>query len=148
MKNKQLPENPGFKLRDIEILDLSIIHPNKPIEPVVTYNFDVKIELKILTEKDLYLSICTVDVSNKETGDKCGNIKVCTYFEVQNLKEFIDEKTKKTNLPKELETTLNSICLSTTRGIMFSEFRGTFLHNALLPLVDTNMISKKITGKE
>jgi uncharacterized protein YbbC (DUF1343 family) len=31
---------------------------------------------------------------------------------------------------------LNSISLSTTRGAMFSTFKGTFLHGAVLPIID------------
>jgi hypothetical protein len=31
---------------------------------------------------------------------------------------------------------LNRISISTTRGAMFSTFKGTFLHAAILPIVD------------
>jgi len=31
---------------------------------------------------------------------------------------------------------VNSIALSTTRGLLFAQFRGTPLHNTILPLID------------
>ena len=43
-------------------------------------------------------------------------------------------------------STLNSISISTTRGMMFSAFRGTFLHNAILPLIDPAFKEEDKTG--
>jgi len=45
---------------------------------------------------------------------------------------------KDINLPSEFITTINSLSLSTSRGILFMLFRGTFLHSAILPIIDSS----------
>jgi formate-dependent nitrite reductase membrane component NrfD len=44
--------------------------------------------------------------------------------------------------PRQIETlnTLLGISVSTLRGLMYGAFKGTFLNNALLPLVDIAQI--------
>jgi hypothetical protein len=39
-------------------------------------------------------------------------------------------------LPSDIIIAMNSISISTIRGIMFSTFKGTYLHNAFLPVID------------
>lgn len=57
----------------------------------------------------------------------------CT-FNIKNIAEI-------NKLPKKAFDTLNDIAISTVRGLMFSSFRGTFLHNAILPIVDSTLIT-------
>ena len=64
-------------------------------------------------------------------------------FEVENFADFINEENGDVNLPEILSNSLNSITLSTVRGLMFSGFKGTFLHNAILPVIDPNSLIKK-----
>lgn len=45
-------------------------------------------------------------------------------------------------LPQDLADILNSISISTTRGLMFSAFKETFLHNAFLPIIDPKQFSQ------
>jgi hypothetical protein len=42
----------------------------------------------------------------------------------------------KLEIPQPLAELLNAVSVSTARGAMFSAFKGTFLHNALLPMVE------------
>ena len=46
-------------------------------------------------------------------------------------------------LPDGLADILNSVALSTARGIMFSEFKGTLLHHAFLPIVDVKSLNRE-----
>ena len=53
-----------------------------------------------------------------------------------------------TGMPQELPTdiivTINSISISTIRGIMFSTFKGTYLHNAFLPIIDPKSFNSEM----
>lgn len=40
------------------------------------------------------------------------------------------------SFPDNILVTFNSISISTMRGLMFAQFKGTFLHNAILPIID------------
>jgi len=50
-------------------------------------------------------------------------------------------KSKPLELPEPLATTLNSVSISTTRGLMFAIFRGSFLRKAVLPVVDPTLFA-------
>jgi hypothetical protein len=55
---------------------------------------------------------------------------------VENLEEFRKKDSEEFEIPEFFNTTINSISLSTIRGIMYSHFKGTFLHNTILPIVN------------
>ena len=61
------------------------------------------------------------------------NVRV-SGFEFENLASFVVDKEVK--LPSDIIIAINSISISTIRGIMFSTFKGTYLHNAFLPVID------------
>jgi hypothetical protein len=46
-------------------------------------------------------------------------------------------------LPSGIIDLLNSVSVSTVRGMMFSAFKGTFLHNAVLPVIDPKTFKVK-----
>ncbi len=45
-------------------------------------------------------------------------------------------------IPDSLSEILNSVSISTTRGVMHSTLKGTFLNNAILPIIDTKALLK------
>jgi hypothetical protein len=134
-KNKQ-GEVLSFQLKGIELLHSSLIHPNKDISEINLFNFDIKIEHKVNFEKKILFVICSIEISDNERDQKFGSISVNCLFGIDNLGEFIEPKTKMIKLPDQIAIMLNSITISTTRGVMFSQFKGTFLHHAYLPVID------------
>ena len=71
---------------------------------------------------------------NKKT--ELGSIKVSCVYYIDNLTEFKSTDNKQFDFPNDFISTVNSISISTARGIMFSQLKGTFLHNAILPILD------------
>jgi hypothetical protein len=134
----------SFQIKGIELLDFCFNHPKELIPVQMVFNFDIKLEHKILTDNNLIVVVVTIDIRNDQKSDKLGSIMVSCIFEVPELKDYIDKKSNTPNLPEGFLTTINSISLSTVRGVMFSQFRGTFLHNAILPVVDPkSFVSQK-----
>ena len=66
-------------------------------------------------------------------------------YNLADLDKFITDD-KKVNLPNEFITKLNSVSVSTTLGMMFTMFRGTILHGAVLTLINTSQY--KATPRE
>jgi DNA gyrase inhibitor GyrI len=132
MKNQEVK----FQLRGIDIVDVSLDHPKTTIPKQCQFNFDINIEHRINGEENIVVvaPIIAIRINNGET--ERGKFQADIVFQVQNLKDFLDEETKQYNLPAQFITTLNSISLSTTRGLMFAQFKGTFLHGAVLPIVN------------
>jgi hypothetical protein len=135
----------SFQLKGIELLDFCFNHPKELIPAQMVFNFEIKIEHKILADNNFIAVVVSIDIYNDQRRDiKLGSIMVSCIFEIPQLKEYIDPKNKVPKLPEDFLTTINSISISTVRGVMFSQFRGTFLHNAILPVVDPkSFVSQK-----
>lgn len=125
-----------FSLKRIELLSFNLTHPVENSHNNITFNFDIRSEIKLNKEQKLILVIISIDLFDQEKTIKLGDISTSCIFEVPNYDLYVDLKNNGVNFPEDFIITINSISLSTTRGIMFSQFRGTYLHNAILPVID------------
>jgi len=123
-----------FSIKDIELLDYSITSPTKPIESQTPFRFDMNIEHRFKLDTKTVFVIVTFNIFAQDTDFKLGNAKISCIYNVTNLDEFVDKD--KITVPNDIIITLNSISLSTCRGVLFTLFKGTFLHHAILPIVD------------
>ncbi len=135
-KKKSDEKQVRFQLRAIEIVDLCVIHPKQQIPPQMIFNFDIKLEHKIPSDNKLIAVVVTIDIRDENKPDKLGSLMASCVYEVPDILEYIDKNSNLPKFPETFLTTINSISISTIRGIMFTLFRGTFLHNAILPVVD------------
>lgn len=136
-----LIESKDFKaemqLRAIELLDSSLNLPANPSLSIINFNFNIGIESKADFINKLVFVIITVEIKNDDLSVKLGSIKVSCIYNIVNFEELINlNDAGQTIINPKLVEILNVISLSTTRGIMFSTFKGTFLHNAVLPILD------------
>jgi hypothetical protein len=76
----------------------------------------------------------TVAIFVEDEQSILANLSVNLVFEIEDLANYAIEKEVK--LPSDIIIAMNSISISTLRGIMFSTFKGTYLHNAILPVID------------
>lgn len=128
--------NVNFQLKEIELLELNLINPQTPLKPERIYNYNINIEQRINNEEKLVFAITSVNLISEEDKQCHASIKTSCIFYIENFQDFVEEHSTAVKLPEQFIVTLNSIALSTTRGIMFTHFKGTFLHNALLPIVN------------
>jgi hypothetical protein len=134
----------NFKLVGIELLEASLNHPKSAMPEQRQFHFELKLEHKFNSEKQLFIVVIYVEIFNEQKDIKFGSLTSSCIFEIENLKDYIDPKNNKINLSNEFFNTINSIAISTIRGIMFSQFKGTFLHNAYLPIIDPkSFVSQK-----
>lgn len=127
----------NFQLKGINLLEVSVKHPQKKLQEKITFHFNINIEHRINPDSRQIFVLTTVNVSDaNEKGTLLGNVRTSCNFEIQNFNDFYDAEKKRAFLPEAIQHVLNSIAISTTRGVMFSQFRGTFLHNAYLPVID------------
>ena len=131
----------NFQIRGMELLDSSLNAPKEPLPPNPKFQFDLKIEHRISLEKKLAIVICEVNILNESKKTLYGQLRGSCIFHVENMEEFSNDN-KQLTLPKEYIANLNSITISSIRGLMFSFFRGTFLHQAVLPIVDPQLMEK------
>jgi len=144
MKKNIRKEEIKFLIKGIELLDSNINYPEAPLIGEVVFKFNINVEIRIINEQSLIMAIVSVDILDNKTIDKYGSVRVNCIFSVDNFASFVNSETKKVDFPKQLITSLSSIALSTTRGIMFEQFRGTFLNGAILPILDPALLEKNI----
>jgi hypothetical protein len=125
-----------FQIKGIELMESCINSPINPLAAETIFNFDISLEHRINPEEDLLIVVCSVSIFNEKRDEQFGKLKAGCIYLIDNLKQFVNTETKALDLPEPVSTTLNSVSISTTRGLLFSIFRGTYLHNAILPVVD------------
>jgi hypothetical protein len=134
---------PKYKLASIELLDIHLYQTNKPQEEGKIYHFNINIEHKFNIEKKQIFAITSVNVLHEDNETLLGSVKVGCSFKVENIEEYTDIEKQSVEFPKEMLTNLNAEAISTTRGVMFANFSGTFLHKAYLPLIDPSHFFKE-----
>lgn len=133
----------GFQLKGIEILNINFSHPQKQSESETAFTFDISIEHRIKPDDGLILVACTVGILNELDREEIGKITTLCVYEVEGLNGFVDNQAQQVDLPEHLATAINSISLSTTRGIMYSNFKGTILDKAYLPIISPASFTKR-----
>jgi hypothetical protein len=128
--------NVNFQLKGIELLAINLNQPqiSLPLERV--YNFNINIEQRINIEEKLVIVTTSIELIYEGDNQCHASIKVSCIFLVENIQDFYSATNNQVKLPDQFIITLNSISLSTARGIMFSQFKGTFMHNVFLPIVN------------
>jgi len=131
-----------FQFRGIEILSQSINLPQIPNLSINGFAFDINLESKYDANNKLVFVIVSVTIYDEKNQVKLGNASISNIFHLINFETLV----KKGNngsflpLPNDAILFLNSLSLSTTRGVMLGLFRGTFLHNAVLPIIDPKQL--------
>lgn len=135
-------ENISFQIRGMEILDSCLNAPTSPLPPNPKFQFDLAIEHRLNLENNLVIVICKVGIRNESKETLFGELRGSCIFFVEKLNDYFDSQTNKLSLPDDFVVTLNSVTISSMRGLMFSYFRGTFLHQAVLPIIDPKSFEK------
>ena len=129
-----MENNFSFGLRGIDILN-SIIKAPAEARELSVFNFDIQFK-STANVKESLISIM-MDVIVKESNIQMGQYTAVFHYGVDDLEKLTTGKAiNQAEIPQPLLSTLLGISASTLRGLMFGAFKGTFLHNAILPLID------------
>jgi hypothetical protein len=134
MKMKE--QKASLQIKGIEVQELNLRQPEQPLDNQTIFHFDIGIEHRVNLDNKIIVVVPTVNVRHDSSERTLATLTTSFIFEVENMTDFYDKEQQQITLPETLLTTLNSVSLSTLRGLLFSTFKGTFLHNAILPLVD------------
>jgi hypothetical protein len=101
------------------------------------FTFEVKVEDKVQAERKCVLVFVHVKIfDSSEKSNLVGSLSTISFFEIIDFEKFIVlNETGKYTIPPRLDLTIRPVCISTTRGVIYSEFRGTYLQPALMPIM-------------
>lgn len=129
-----ISQNINFRLKNIEIAQSSLTAIDYALPDNVIFKFNINIEHLVNIDQNLIVIKPIVAIFVEDEQSILANLSVNLVFEIEDLASFAIEKEVK--LPSDIIIAMNSISISTLRGIMFSTLKGTYLHNAILPVID------------
>jgi hypothetical protein len=137
--------NAAFQLRGVELHQLIINKPLPGVPPPVNFNFDVQIESNVDASQKVIINSATISVKGDNQPGVLGSITCICFFSVTNYEEVVTMKNEaQAEINDAFAETINSITISTARGMMASELRGTYLHFAFLPIIDVKGLKKNV----
>lgn len=114
--------------------------------------FDVRVEMKVHAELKLVIPFVTIKIRGGEDPVELAKIGISCLFEIVDFEnKILQNEEGLFTIPAHLEALVKPVAISTARGVMYSEFRGTYLNNAVLPvifmksLIEENPQEEKIT---
>lgn len=131
-----------FQIVGVELLDFEMSSPKEQLPQNTMFQYDINLQHRLNLENNLVIVICSVSIFFESKNQMMGKIRSSCIFSVEELNDYVDEVTKSMTFPKEFIDKINGETISTARGIMFSQFRGTYLHNAVLPAIDAGNFGK------
>lgn len=134
---------PLFQLRGVELHELIIHKPQPGATAPINFNFEINVEANVDSNRKLVINATHVKIKGDNQDALLGSMTCACIFSVANFHEMVimkDETLAEIN--ESFVETLNSISISTARGVLFSELRGTALHHAILPIIDIKQLSK------
>jgi len=125
----------SFSLKRIQLLEKSLGIMTRR-ENDDSFDFDISMKITIDQPKQLSIHMFAVKVKNKTDNRQWASLSIVCIFEIYKFDQVFKTDPTSTGLPQGLLNLLNTVVLGTMRGVMFSEFRGTALDNAILPVLD------------
>lgn len=135
----------NVNLANIEVLSSQLCYPESIALETKQFKFNIESNANFSLELNQVFISVQVKVLDDAMTKLFGSIQTAVAFNVKELESLLVEDQNGTkNIPIHLIEILNSISISTTRGIMFSRFMGTYLGNVILPIIDPKAMSVKL----
>ena len=123
----------SIQFQSIEVLNHRI-EPLLPTEVKPSVGFSINLTHRFDGENKRVQVELDIQILKVENQQSAGALKTCCTFAVTDL--AFNEEEQTLELEEQLMDTVNSISLSTTRGIIFSYFAQTHLNPLVLPIID------------
>ncbi len=134
----------SFKIKGVEILDFALKQPQVQIPSETVFHYSLNIQHRINSNKKLITVIVDIRILHEDKKTLLGTIKVGSIFSLEDFDDVAIQNDDSTiSFPEKLIENLNNIAISTSRGVMFTCFRGTVLHRAVLPLIDLKGLKRE-----
>lgn len=124
-----------FHLVQIEQAGVGMNIPES-FKPSQGFQFRISMESFINSEKKKLIVTNRVDIRDGNDTAILGYLIAKYDFDIIGVEHIKQNKKGKHLIPDFLQLSVNTVALSTTRGLLFAQFKGTALHAAILPVID------------
>jgi hypothetical protein len=126
-----------FKLHGIELISFSVYPQPDREYPKSVFEFNINQEQKTNDEKKIIIVFTSVTIRASGNETILASIYVACGFEFSSFEEIFKKNTAGIYLiPQDLSTSINRISIATTRGILYSQLRGSYLQGSTIPILD------------
>lgn len=142
-KEKSKPLSFNLRLDSIQVLKSYLSPPSQDLSP--NAKIDIRFEVSQATDatNKIIQVVCSAKAILIENEEVVIEQAAAFLFFIDNFDDVIEKDNEnKFVIPDSLLITLNSISISTLRGIWYSNLRGTHFHHILLPLIDPLSINR------
>jgi hypothetical protein len=127
----------NIKIHGIELIEKSLYRAT--LDSPDVFNFQTTLQSLLDHTQQMIVYFVSIEIKNIKSNNLVGKIMAGVGFVIEDFEQvFLKDKKEQYIIPDDLENMLKTISISTMRGIMFSEFRGTQLHKAVLPIIMAN----------
>lgn len=127
-------QNISFRIEGIELLEYSLSSFTGKTGQQSEYRFDLNIEHRFNLKDERVFVVVSVGIFPKDSEEREGNAKVSCIYSIKEISKYLKEGVM--TFPQDFYDMLNSISLSTSRGVIFTLFKGTHLHNVIMPIIN------------
>ena len=133
----------NFQIKSVDLIKSSVHSPKSPISEPQVFSFNVSLEQKVDSNNKCLIVVTHVEVSTVEDMDyKLASCSVACLYSIANYSDIVKVSDNNVSINESSLVILNSIALSTTRGVLSQLFRGTNLQHAVLPAIDPKAVRR------
>ncbi len=125
-----------YRIVALDVLEANLIAPTQNLPKEIIFQFDVNLEHRWNTDDEILIVVTNISIYTNEKENVLAKFKTNTVYKIEGLSNHVDAANKKLNLPTDFILDLNETAISTTRGSLFAFLKGTYLHNAILPIIN------------
>jgi hypothetical protein len=135
-------ENISFNIVDIDVRKFSLNSPT--IDQEVQIKFNLGIEHHFNREAKQILVMATVALVDHVTQSiEFASAQVAFIYQVEQFDAYYKETENQMAFPEPFSLALNSISISTLRGVLYGQLKGTYLDNMILPMIDPKLFAQQ-----
>lgn len=151
-KRKSDIQEGASSLKSIDVDSFTLHTPSIDIKNQGEAAFNMTNDTAFDANNNLIYTICRLQIlSIEDPKQEFANANIRCTYQVSGLSKILEEEKDvlKNEKLKQIILGLTNISVSTSRGVLYGLLKGTYLHNALLPLVNTYALPlQKIEGSQ
>jgi hypothetical protein len=125
------------RIGGMDMLSCHLSEPQPGFAPDQKLNFNLQLKHQILEKDQAIAVLCTIRTLDESSQQELATFTGRVTFAIDGMQAHSKKNEQgQVALPKDLISSLNGITISTMRGLMWSTFKGTYLHRAVLPIVN------------
>lgn len=143
-KKNSVKKDFEFSLVNVKTASFTLNEPSASRKVQDTARYNITVNQVYRTPQEEIVNKVSVSITNIEDNkDLFARIEVYFIFHVVDMQNHIYKEKGKDNFPQEYLDIINSISISTIRGMILTMFRGSHLTNPILPIFDVRNLKKE-----